>query len=70
MTGERKEDDMELKPCPFCGGKAKMEKIIHDDLPTNEFDTFWISCEECESESTACTNEEDAIEAWNRRVTE
>ena len=59
-----------MKPCSFCGGKATIEKIIHVDLPTNGFDAFWIRCEECDSETTGCTSEEDAIEAWNRRVAE
>lgn len=59
----------ELKPCPFCGGEAKM--VIKKHIP-NGFDYTptcnnpscagritkkWIDCEK-------------AIEAWNRRGTE
>ena len=30
--------DIELKPCPFCGGEA----VVHTD-----YDTEWIECTQC-----------------------
>lgn len=47
----------ELKPCPFCGGKAHIMRGGH-----------WIACEDCQSESGYYSTKEEAIEAWNRRV--
>lgn len=56
---------MELKPCPFCGGKA----VIHESI----IGRYYIMC----SVSKICTvipstlvysNPNDAIEAWNRRA--
>ena len=49
----------ELKPCPFCGGEAKV----------NEFnDVFFVACVVCQSETIWFETPEEAIEAWNRRV--
>ena len=49
-------DMTDLKPCPFCGGKAH---IIHEG--------YWIMYEDCQSESGYYETKEEAIEAWNRR---
>lgn len=46
---------IELKPCPFCGGRAL---IAYD---------HWIYCADCNAESTFYEDLNDAIEAWNRR---
>ena len=63
--------ETELKPCPFCGGKAFMEVIEpHEhfiaDLPDYGGGAF-IECTNCTCSMSAKT-EEKAIEAWNRRV--
>lgn len=58
----------ELKPCPFCGGKAKTAYAI------NDYNRWGVYCKEC-----GCTvdvedwkgvedTEENAIAAWNRRA--
>ena len=68
----------DLKPCPFCGGKAQ---IVFD-----EKDGIWfIQCEKCYAKSEGWSNgnaspeslyyaiEEAvgaAVYAWNRRVTD
>lgn len=62
-------NNMELKPCPFCGGEA--------DYQNNKSDYWWIQCLEC-----GCTTSKYATdlffggkygkdwakEAWNRRA--
>ena len=48
----------ELKPCPFCGGKAEMKSYTR----------FWVACDDCLSETSTYSTKEEAIEAWNRRA--
>ena len=55
----------DLKPCPFCGGKAGFD---HDDNGWN-----WVECSQCHTSSRAAVHSmEDCrlilAEAWNRRV--
>jgi hypothetical protein len=56
----------ELKPCPFCGGKAKTHK------PDPEVDPQWyITCpnyDECCTPTAAGMTYEEAAAIWNRRV--
>ena len=38
----------ELKPCPFCGGKAKIEEISCGTESQNSVRlSFWIHCVKC-----------------------
>lgn len=68
----------ELKPCPFCGGKAVIKAVNR-----NQGLTIWCQCPKCGARTEGyCpdTNKEDdtmenieeckkrAIEAWTRRV--
>jgi len=55
----------ELKPCPFCGGKAEI--IIF----SAEYGTLTVGCtnEECDiTMGKAFFSDEEAIQHWNRRV--
>ena len=57
----------ELKPCPFCGGKAKLHKAIHGK--------YWVECTtlgELDFYIKYYDTPEEAIEAWNKmdRVTD
>ena len=61
----------DLKPCPFCGGEAK---LYSRENPTafyaNDTD-FWVSCEGspyCFGSVGLFDNEPDAVKAWNRRA--
>jgi Lar family restriction alleviation protein len=50
-----------LKPCPFCGGEAKMWFNL-------ETDNYEIECQKCfcdVQQHFGCKDE--AIEAWNKR---
>lgn len=52
--------NIELKPCPFCGGYAIIDGCD---------DTLWIViCKECNASIGYKETKEEAIEAWNRRV--
>ena len=48
-----------LKPCPFCGGKAKERYECLNGV--------FVQCNEC-GVSTHVSSSVDAIETWNRRV--
>lgn len=61
-------DKIELKPCPFCGGEARLEK---------DYDGGWsafVMCDKCLARTGLisaniryCANDK-AIEVWNNRV--
>ena len=63
----------DLKPCPFCGGKAQIDKIPKWDWESREYD-YQIRCQESGCIATSLNyfydTEEAAIEAWNRRAKE
>ena len=56
----------ELKPCPFCGSKAKIYQLFNWN--------FYVACtnHECGCTLDCCGyaygTEEEAAEAWNRRT--
>lgn len=53
----------ELKPCPFCGGKA--------ETSNNKFERTllsWVYCTSCGSAGGYRYTEAEAIEAWNTRI--
>lgn len=52
----------ELKPCPFCGGVAKIMR------PPYGGSYAWVQCQgECLTESPGANSVESAIADWNRR---
>lgn len=54
--------ETELKPCPFCGGKAMM--IV---LPYAR--KRFVKCEnQCCEQNAIYSTREEAIKAWNRRA--
>lgn len=61
------EQQEELKPCPFCGGKASLFCVGQPDgRPTWE-----AECENSECEVSSCTmlygSKEEAVRVWNKR---
>ncbi len=54
----------ELKPCPFCGGKAYLDKV------TDDYPNYVIRCWGCGVSTQWCADKNKAVELWNRRVDE
>ena len=56
----------ELKPCPFCGGEAR----IHSKVLAEGFDSgYWAVCDECgKGDTLPHESEEKAAAAWNARA--
>ena len=50
----------ELKPCPFCGGKAILDE-------TNENEVF-VGCYDCYAHTGLYCYKQDAIDVWNKRA--
>ena len=51
----------ELKPCPFCGGKAE---FFEDEF----FCRYSVVCTECGARTYTYGVEQDAMDAWNWRI--
>lgn len=56
--------EIELRSCPFCGGKAR---LAHNCM-TDYGDSYWVECEECLAETYEEPNEKIVINKWNKRV--
>lgn len=63
---------IELKPCPFCAGDAKIRTTITQSIPRHA--KAWCYCEKCFSSGESFTDNDDgtcvfkAVESWNRRA--
>ena len=70
--------ETELKPCPFCGGKANVyeyeaEQAIYDKdtlgfLDIERSARYGCGCPVCGCIIADKTSKEQAINAWNRRA--
>lgn len=67
----------ELKPCPFCGGEAKMKFGNPSQQKQNQKSVF-IQCKTCKAKTETIRQmpyeawedcKETAINSWNRRAT-
>ena len=62
--------DEELKPCPFCGGKAKLRIIRSGEDSENTF----VECKDCFARINgyegAFGMPDEAISEWNHRIKE
>ena len=56
---------LDLKPCPFCGGAAKLAVV-----PFPSGDRYRVCCTDCGATTwPRIIESRNAIEAWNRRTT-
>lgn len=58
-------ENQELLPCPFCGGEAYNAINCGDDF--NEY-PFSVECNKCAATTDFYSDDESAVEAWNRRA--
>lgn len=59
--------DTKLKPCPFCGGKAK---VYETNLGMDCFSWWNVECNDCEASMEGFGSERVAIRVWNTRIEE
>lgn len=52
--------DVEIKPCPFCNGTAKLELLCDGDFCI-------VTCNSCRSQGPIVESSEEAFEIWNTR---
>lgn len=52
--------DVELAPCPFCGG-VNLEKN------TTNPSSYWIECVDCGGQTDGGGSWQEAVDNWNRR---
>ena len=53
---------MELKPCPFCGGKAEIYEFEHEGGKY-----YSAGCSKCMINTQGSNNAQDVINKWNKR---
>jgi Lar family restriction alleviation protein len=61
--GKKKVKDGELKPCPFCGGKANIDRMGTGRV------SMQISCEDCGCSLETGETWIDENSSWNQRET-
>ena len=57
----------ELKLCPFCGGTAFCNEYVYA-FDSYCVETHLVECNGCHATTFEYDTEEEAIEAWNRRM--
>lgn len=69
----------ELKPCPFCNGRADLLVIVNPHIKSAIYYDFYVSCDDCGGQgynAEVAHNSDireaikEAVEAWNKRVEE
>lgn len=59
--------EVDLKPCPFCGGKAKAIQRSGFDYGSYY---YFVTCSQCEAETKDYGSAGDALKSWNQRAGE
>ena len=58
----------ELKPCPFCGGTARMKYLKQDgEFTPKEEILGYVECSKCHAVSVSGSDIENIIDYWNSR---
>ena len=59
-----------LKPCPFCGGKAKVQEYKFPRTTTEDMTIYYVYCtsKDCKAFVSYFKTKDEAVEAWNTRV--
>ena len=58
-------EEIELKPCPFCGGKGV--EILEDENKYLYY-RYMAQCQKCGANAKLSRTKEEARKAWNRRA--
>ena len=58
-------DGIKLKPCPFCGCDAEMQREWNSYYG---LDTFYVQCTGCYAQTTYDFDLEDVAHLWNERA--
>ena len=65
------ENMIELKPCPFCGGEANLEKInTRKRIFSQLLVGYVVSCQCCDAQGGIELDIPRAVNLWNRRTPE
>ena len=72
-NGRRKKvaEQIELKPCPFCGGEAKLHacgEFENDALRILYAGSVGVHCTQCRVATIPYKSIREATKAWNRRA--
>ena len=59
---------IELKPCPFCGNIAFLTEYDYELDHGHIAVTHVVECNGCHATTFEYSAEEEAADAWNRRV--
>lgn len=51
-----------LKPCPFCGGEAKLQEVPQAS------EIYFVECDDCKIRTLLKYDREEAIADWNART--
>ena len=55
----------ELKPCPFCGGEARIDSTPYG----SKVRIYWVLCEDCGAEDgSILDSQKEAKKSWNTRA--
>lgn len=60
--------EVELKPCPFCGGKAELHSWHKPECMAKDEIRAEVWCNDCPATVGTYLTKEEAVEAWNRRA--
>ena len=59
----KQQNQSNLKPCPFCGGKATVDNIGDGTIPF----PYRVFCTTCYVETDTYKSRDEAIASWNYR---